>query len=130
MQTHSQKGQCLCGSVRFELTAEVTGASSCHCGQCRRQTGNYWASGMVPREHLHLLQDDGLTWFASSDDAERGFCAKCGSVLFWRKAGEDHCSVSLGALDAPHDVAIERHIFVGDKGSYYEIADGLPQEGL
>ncbi|KIN63152.1 Glutathione-dependent formaldehyde-activating GFA [Sulfitobacter noctilucicola] len=34
-----------------------------------------------------------------------------------------------GTLDAPTGIATEKHIFVADKGDYYTIADGLPQQG-
>ncbi len=32
-----------------------------------------------------------------------------------------------GTLDAPTGLALAMHIFVGDAGDYYRIADGLPQ---
>jgi hypothetical protein len=33
----------------------------------------------------------------------------------------------MGAFDAPTGTRLERHIFTADKGDYYDIADGLPQ---
>ena len=36
-------------------------------------------------------------------------------------------SFSLGALDGPSGLKIEKHIFVADKGDYYDIVDDLPQ---
>jgi hypothetical protein len=33
----------------------------------------------------------------------------------------------MGAFDGPTGVSLERHIFVSEKGDYYEIGDGLPQ---
>ncbi len=38
------------------------------------------------------------------------------------------CGVAMGALDGPTGLRLARHIFVADKGDYYDIADGLPQE--
>ena len=35
--------------------------------------------------------------------------------------------VALGALEGPTGLQLERHIFVAEKGDYYDIADGLPQ---
>jgi hypothetical protein len=37
-------------------------------------------------------------------------------------------AVTLGAMVAPHRIKIEKHIFVADKGDYYDIADGLAQK--
>jgi hypothetical protein len=51
----------------------------------------------------------------------------CGSALFWEPAGHDFVAVGMGAFDKPTGVHLEKHIFVADKGDYYEIADGLPQ---
>jgi hypothetical protein len=43
------------------------------------------------------------------------------------KARHDWIGVSMGAFEAPTDTEIALHIFVAEKGDYYEIADGLPQ---
>lgn len=120
-------GSCLCGGVAFTFDADLTPASACHCGQCRRQSGHFWASTHVPRDKLTMTRDATLRWFAASDIAQRGFCNACGSFLFWQHRDEDHVSVSMGAIDAPTGVRLARHIFVADKGDYYDIADGLPQ---
>jgi len=121
-------GSCLCGDVTFEVTGELLGkASACHCGQCRKQTGHHWASANVAKDGLSV--DGPVAWFEASTTAKRGFCARCGSFLFWAAHDEDQISFSLGALDGDTGVKLERHIFVRDKGDYYDIADGLPQEG-
>ena len=57
----------------------------------------------------------------------RGFCGTCGSFLFWKRDDEDLISFSLGSLDRPTGLQLDRHIFVADKGDYYTIDDGLPQ---
>jgi hypothetical protein len=33
----------------------------------------------------------------------------------------------MGAFDGPTGTKLTKHIFVADKGDYYDIADGLPQ---
>ena len=120
------KGHCLCGNVQFETDAAPQGACVCHCGQCRRQTGHLWASAYVPKDALRISGD--VTWFAASDLAKRGFCATCGTVLFWAAHAEDTISFSLGGLETPTGLTLTKHIFVENKGDYYDIADGLPQE--
>ena len=74
-----------------------------------------------------MTAQDSLRWYAASDTAKRGFCATCGSFLFWKHKGEDKISVAMGSLDAPTKVQLARHIFIASKGDYYQIADGLPQ---
>lgn len=120
-------GSCNCGGVRFEIAGEMPAASVCHCGQCRRQSGHVWASTHVPDDQLTLTAQEGLRWYRSSDRAQRGFCGTCGSFLFWKAEGEAATSIAMGALDAPTGLHLARHIFVADKGDYYDITDGLPQ---
>lgn len=119
------KGHCLCGAVRFTVTAPPEGASACHCGQCRRQSGHVWASAHVANDSLHI--EGPVKWFASSEHGRRGFCPDCGSFLFWRDVTEDNSSFALGALDKPTGLRLTKHIYVADKGDYYDINDGLPQ---
>ncbi|MEO1017765.1 MAG: GFA family protein [Pseudomonadota bacterium] len=119
-------GCCLCGAVRFEMHGLLRPAYACHCGQCRRQSGHYVAVTSARRADFVLLRDDTLKWYRSSDLAQRGFCGECGSVLFWDDGG-DAISINAGSLDQPTGLKIEKHIFVDDKGDYYEIADNLPQ---
>ena len=33
----------------------------------------------------------------------------------------------MGAFDAPTDTLLKIHVHIAEKGDYYEIADGLPQ---
>ncbi len=126
-------GRCLCGAVAFRAARDRDHADACHCGQCRRWSGNFWASVNVPSASLKFESgEDSLRWFRSSDLVRRGFCKKCGSALFWHAdRHKDHAhriAIALGALDEPTGVKITEHIFVADKGDYYDINDGLPQK--
>ncbi len=121
------KGSCECGAVRFELTGPMRAALACHCTQCRKTSGHYFVATAVANADLHLCADAGLAWYQSSANASRGFCAKCGSSLFWRAAGSGQVSVAMGALESPTNIEVSGHIYVADKGDYYQIEDGLPQ---
>ena len=57
----------------------------------------------------------------------RGFCAICGSSLFFEPVDKDWIGVSMGAFDGPTGTHTGLHIFTAEKGDYYEIDDGLPQ---
>jgi len=121
------KGSCLCGAVTFEVSAPLAPADACHCSQCRKQTGHYFASTNVTREALTIRGADKIAWYRSSEKVRRGFCPVCGSVLFWDPLERDWTSVAMGAFEAPTGTRLEMHIHVADKGDYYDIADGLPQ---
>ena len=120
-------GSCLCGAVRFSVAGELKPPDACHCTQCRKQSGHYWASTDVPRASVSIEGKDRLTWYAASEKVRRGFCATCGSFLFWDPPHRDKIAIAMGAFDKPTGVRLDKHIFVADKGDYYEIADGLPQ---
>lgn len=119
------KGSCLCGAIQFETSAKPQGVSMCHCGQCRKQSGGIWSSAYVAQDELSI--SGVVNWYASSDIAKRGSCPICGAFLFWKANNEDTISFSLGAIDGPTGLILEKHIFVADKGDYYDIADGVPQ---
>jgi len=121
------KGSCLCGAVSFEVTGELPPPDACHCTQCRKQSGHYFASTDVPRSALALHGAENLTWFRSSAKVRRGFCSTCGSALFCDSIHKDKIGIGMGAFDKPTGTRLGIHIFVADKGDYYEITDGLPQ---
>ncbi|MEM6888932.1 MAG: GFA family protein [Pseudomonadota bacterium] len=120
------EGSCNCGAVRFEARGKVWGISACHCGQCRKQSGGVWHSAVSQQQDLQITGEP--RWYRSNPHAQRGFCANCGTFLFWKHDDETSMSFAMGALDAPSGRTLEKHIFVAGKGDYYEIADGVPQK--
>ena len=123
-----KKGSCLCGAVTFEVDGELPPPDACHCSMCRKSSGHYFASTDVARTALRVDGAEHLTWFQSSPKVLRGFCSRCGSSMFWDSITRDWIGVAMGAFDGPTEAELAKHIFVGDKGDYYRIADGLPQE--
>jgi hypothetical protein len=122
-----RRGGCLCGAVRYEVRGALRPVVMCHCTQCRRSSGHVMAATAARRRDFHLAPGASLSWYASSEQARRGFCARCGSTLFWDGAAGDHVSIAAGTLDDSSGLHIACHIFVADKGSYYEISDAAPQ---
>jgi len=121
------RGKCDCGAVSFEMQAVRPSVTVCHCSQCRRTSGHLWAATSAAFDDVHFTNDQGLVWYSSSDFAKRGFCNTCGSSLFYRMNDEDGIGIAAGCLDAPTGLHIGRHIFVKDKGDYYDIAGDAPQ---
>lgn len=124
------KGHCLCGAVSLEVDGELEHApEACHCSQCRKQSGHVLAAVNVRRSALTIHGADRVTWYRSSDQIRRGFCSVCGSSLFWKptKDGYEFTAVAMGVFDLPTGTRLAKHTFVGDKGDYYDIDDGVPQ---
>ena len=125
MEIH--EGGCLCGAVRYEVRGSLRGVVYCHCSQCRRQSGHCYAATEVDDDCFSMSGGEQVRWFAASEHARRGFCATCGSALFWKDLRSPTISVMAGGFDLPSGLEAVGHIFVADKGDYYEITDGLPQ---
>jgi len=81
----------------------------------------------APDDAITISGEQYLKWYHASDDAKRGFCAECGSALFWKHEHETATSIMAGCFDAPTDLKVVKHIFMADKGDYYDISDGVEQ---
>ena len=117
------RGSCLCGACAYEVHGPLRNIIACHCTQCRKQTGHYLAATNAPLADFRLLRSDSLRWYRASPRAQRGFCATCGSTLFWQADGRETISIAAGSLDGPTGLTTEGHIFCADRGDYYTISD-------
>ncbi len=121
-------GSCNCGGVKYTVNGPMREIVACHCSQCRKQSGHFYAATNAADSDLTIEDSGTLKWYAASNIAKRGFCGTCGSALFWKPNDGDYTSIMAGTLDGDAGgVKLDRHIFVADKGAYYEINDGLPQ---
>lgn len=120
-------GGCLCGGVRYRVKGPLRPIVYCHCTQCRRTSGHFVAVTAVPKDALVVVADKSLEWFASSDVASRGFCRRCGSSLFWLPKAREYVCVMAGTLDESKGLEAVKHIYVKDKGDYYDLTDDLTQ---
>jgi len=124
------KGSCLCGAIEFEVEGSLSSPDACHCCQCRKWTGHFLVSTDVPHSALTIHGSDSLAWFKSSNKVRRGFCSTCGASLFFDpldKEKHNWIGIAMGAFDTPTDTKLALHIYVAEKGDYYQIMDGLPQ---
>ncbi len=128
MASDRHPGSCNCGAVRFVAHGPLRDVIYCHCTQCRKQTGHFYAATSVPDDALTIEGEQNVTWFRASPEAARGFCRTCGSALFWRRTGAATISILAGAFESPSGLVGGRHIFTAYKGDYYEIHDDLPRE--
>ena len=120
-------GGCLCGAVRYEVRGALRDVINCHCTMCQRLHGAFGAQSKAKKADIAIIKDDGLAWYASSGRAERGFCRRCGSSLFWRPVDQDATGIVAGSLDAPSGLKTLGHIFTAEKADFCRIDDGLPR---
>jgi hypothetical protein len=119
-------GGCLCGAIRYRISAEPRSADYCHCRMCQRAAG-------APVVARLTVANESFAWTAgqpavyrSSQRAERLFCPKCGTQLALRDE-PDHLDVTLASLDTPEAVRPSYHIWTASRIGWFEIADDLPR---
>jgi hypothetical protein len=94
-------GGCQCGAVRYRLNGRLLEPGICHCRMCQKATGGLFMAMVGSMNDDLELTRDAPAWFNSSDVFRRGFCASCGTPLFYQKQGGKGTGVSLGSLDDP-----------------------------
>jgi hypothetical protein len=115
------KGNCLCGAVSL-AAAEHAVVNACHCGMCRRWGGGPFLSVHCGSE-ITLGGTENITVFKSSDWAERAFCAKCGTHLYYKLIATSEYAVPAGLFQDAPQLRFEEQIFIDHKPSYYEFAN-------
>ena len=123
------RGRCNCGAVRFEIAGRWSAIGQCHCSKCRKASGA--ASNAVLYTAARSLR------FVAGEDRRRSFdlpsgwgtafCSTCGSPLPRLHPNGKIFFVPAGLLDGDPGVKVERHIFVGSKASWDEIAGDAPR---
>jgi hypothetical protein len=126
------EGGCLCGNVRYRISAAPRASVHCHCDNCRK------ASGAAMLTWLTVAGAD-LEWLAGEPQryryrsehyaapVERLFCASCGSQLGWRCVSDDTVDLTAGSLDDPDVIEPQRHVFARGRVRWLHLADELPR---
>lgn len=123
-------GRCECGRVRYEVDAEITEFSHCHCSQCRRLHGAAFATfaGVSRDKFRYVSGETDVKTYASSATSDRVFCGECGSsILVDYKPEPETLYISMGTVDGNPPLPTGFHIFVGSRAPWHEITDDLKQ---
>lgn len=123
-------GGCLCGALRYETTAPPRQVLFCHCRLCRRATGQPIVAGAYFQlEEVRFVSGEPRR-HRSSAYAERGFCADCGTPLFYHSVMpelKDWICLMLGTLDRPERYPPTAHYNIETALPYALPDDGLPR---
>lgn len=120
------EGRCLCGSVTLTLTAAHQEIDVCHCSMCQQWTGSMYAG--IESDGVELSGADHITTYRSSDWAERAFCSKCGSSLWYKFLPTGNRTFVAGLFDLPDALPIKQQIFVDEKPDWYDLAQQSPMK--
>lgn len=121
-------GSCLCGAVRYEVSAPFQFLGNCHCSMCRKANGAAYASWgiLAPGTFRWTAGEDFVQSYESSPGNTRCFCKRCGAALVAAHSGVPG-EVVIGSVDGDPGGTPREHIFVGSKACWHEITDTLPQ---
>ncbi len=118
-------GHCLCGAVAYTAQDVQTDMNTCHCGMCRRWNGGPAFAVMVGE--VTFEGEKNITRYQSSEWAERGFCNRCGTNLFFHLKEKDHYAIWMGSFDDQTQFHLAGEIFVDEKPPAYNLAGEHPR---
>jgi len=124
------KGGCLCGAVRFTISAGIRNIIYCHCSQCRKAQGSAFATnGIVDVDRFTIVTgEDELTAYESIPGQTKYFCKHCGSPIISKSVSRpDQVRVRLGTIESDISERPEAHIFVTSKANWEDICGDIPQ---
>ena len=116
------RGSCLCGAVSLSTTSLNNQVAACHCSMCRK-----WGGGPLLavecKSDLSFSGAENIGVYQSSEWAERGFCQKCGSHLFYRLKENQHYYIPVGLFDNSESLVFGQQVFIDEKPEYYSFAN-------
>jgi hypothetical protein len=123
------QGQCLCGTIRYEVDGPFTSMLNCHCSMCRKHHGAPFATFVVaPLGGFRWVAgEDAIARYTTGSGGGRCFCPMCGSVTPAILKEMDLVACPAGNLDGELGIKPQSHWFVGSKAPWYDISDSLPQ---
>ena len=118
--TSSKTGSCLCGGVKATASQAGDSVGVCHCSMCRKHgSGPFFAVDCG--QDVQFDGEDNISVFSSSEWAERGFCKKCGSTLFYRLKQAQQYLMSAGLFESEFN--FDHQVFIDEKPQYYEFSN-------
>ena len=125
-------GSCLCGAIRYTVTAPVTELRACHCTHCQKTSG---AGGSVnaplPSDAFKITQGTPKRYAAKADSGRtlyRFFCGDCGSPIYsQRETNPGIVTVRAGTFDNAGAMKIATHIWTSSARPWAHIDPAAQQ---
>lgn len=117
-----RRGHCLCGAIHITATGTRDRIGACHCKMCRRWGGGPFMEVTCGAD-VSIEGEENISIFDSSAWAERGFCSKCGTHLFYRLKESGQHMIPVGFFDDDENLVFDHQVFIDEKPSYYRFAN-------
>lgn len=122
IQAKPALGHCLCGNIRIKCKEMSTEVHVCHCATCRGWSGAPALSIDCGRQ-VTFEGSEHLRTYDSSEWADRGFCAQCGTHLFYRLKHDQRYIMPVGLFGTGHPFSLHQQIFIDEKPTFYDFAN-------
>ncbi len=127
-------GGCVCGAVRYEVTAAPLLMFKCHCRDCQHVTGGAFLPGLLVPVAAFRLTKGALKYHFTPSLAggqhKRGFCADCGARItggeFDQRPGNS-IGITVGSLDDPGWFRPKMDFFVCDAQPWDQMDAAIPK---
>ena len=121
-ETIEGHGSCLCEAISIKVAALNVEVGTCHCSMCRRWGGGPFI-GVDCGTEVTFGGEENISVYDSSEWAERGFCKKCGSHLFYRLKQSGQLVMPAGLFDEEDKFVFDHQIFIDKKPAFYSFAN-------
>lgn len=122
-----QTGGCLCGAVRYTLSAEPLMCVTCHCKNCQRQVGSARSIIIGVPENAVAFSGKLRTYNDTGDSGarvRRQFCPECGSPVFTLvDEPEGVMFIKAGTLDDTSALKPTFHCYTKSKQDWFGLGD-------
>jgi len=115
-------GSCLCGAVKISVKSISKEVGACHCDMCRKWTGGPLLAVDCGSD-VSFKGQENISVYNSSDWAERAFCNKCGSHLYYRLKEPSQYMMPVGLFDTKIPFIFDHQIFIESKPDYYHFGN-------
>jgi hypothetical protein len=116
------KGSCLCKAVSISTTNMSNLVGACHCNMCRNWGGGAFLAVDCGSD-VSFEGEENIGVYQSSEWAERGFCQKCGSHLFYKFKQNNQYFIPAGLFDNSGGLIFDHQVFIDEKPEYYTFAN-------
>lgn len=109
-------GGCLCGAIRYAVSAPVTALRACHCSDCQKTSGTGSSVNAVVLGKDFALAQGTPKFFATEADSGRTllrfFCGECGAPIYsHRENTPERLVVRAGTFDDSSSMRITANIW-------------------
>ena len=109
-------GSCLCGAIRYSVSAPISELRVCHCTNCQKGSGTGGSvNAPLASSAFRLTQGTPKRHTGKADSGRtlhRYFCGDCGSPIYsQREAMPEMIALRVGTLDNPGPMKITAHIW-------------------